>query len=127
MEMLHNAINWFEIPVTDFVRAKKFYSAIYEFDMPEMTMGDLTMGFLLHDRDKGGLGGAIAHGEGYTPSATGIKIYLNGGEDLNTVLNRVEAAGGKITLPKTLIAPDMGYMAFFSDTEGNSIGLYSMK
>ncbi|OGU25124.1 MAG: hypothetical protein A2X66_01015 [Ignavibacteria bacterium GWA2_54_16] len=37
--MLQNAINWFEIPVADFERAKKFYSTIYDFDMPEFPMG----------------------------------------------------------------------------------------
>jgi len=46
MEMLQNAINWFEIPVTDFERAKKFYGAIYDFDMPEFPMGPVRMGIL---------------------------------------------------------------------------------
>ena len=126
MEMLHNALNWFEIPVTDFDRAKNFYSAIYDFDMPEMPMGNQRMGFLLHDRDKGGIGGAIVFGEGYTPSATGTKVYLNTGADLNTVLNRVEAAGGKVVVPKMALPPGMGHIAFINDTEGNLVGLFSM-
>ena len=30
MEMVKNAVNWFEIPVADFERAKAFYSKIFE-------------------------------------------------------------------------------------------------
>jgi predicted enzyme related to lactoylglutathione lyase len=124
MEMLRNSINWFEIPVSDFDRAKKFYSAIYDFDMPEMTMGPNRMGFFLVE--KGGIGGAIVHGDGYTPTTSGTKVYLNGGSDLNTVLNRVEKAGGKVLLQKTLITPDLGYFAVFQDSEGNHVSLHSM-
>ena len=127
METFKNAISWFEIPVNDFARAKTFYQKIFDFEMPEMEMGPVRMGTLLHDRDGGGVGGAICFGEGYKPAgADGPKVYLNCGDDLNTVLGRVEGAGGKSIFPKTEIAPDMGHFAFFSDTEGNVVGLYSM-
>ncbi len=128
MELVKDAISWFEIPVSDFSRAKTFYQAIFDYEMPEMDMGPLKMGILLYDRDNGGVGGAICFGEGYKPSgANGPKAYLNGGKDLNTVLNRVTGAGGSIVLPKTEIAPEMGYMAFFTDSEGNVLGLHSME
>ena len=127
METVQNAISWFEIPVTDFFRAKKFFESIFGIEMPEMNMGDLKMAIFQSDPEKGGVGGAICLGEGYEPSGNkGPKAYLNGGDDLNTVLNRVEGAGGMIVLSKTMIAPDMGYMAFFQDTEGNVLGLYCM-
>lgn len=125
MEMLQNAINWFEIPVGDFDRAKSFYSAIYDYEMPESMMGPFRMGFLLHERE-GGIGGAIVQGDGCVPGAVGVKVYLNGGSDLNTVLSRVEQAGGAVILPKTEITPEIGSFAIFSDTEGNHIGLHSM-
>jgi len=96
MEMMHNAASWFEIPVADFDRAKRFYSTIYNFDMPEMVMGPVKMGILLHDRSNGGIGGAIVCGEGYVPSKTGAKVYLNGGSDLSVVLDRVVTAGGPL-------------------------------
>jgi predicted enzyme related to lactoylglutathione lyase len=126
MEMLHNAVNWFEIPVADFKRAKEFYSKIYDFEMPEMVMGDITMGFLLHDQEKGGIGGAIAHGLNYVPSKQGAKVYLNGGNDLQVVLEKVEGAGGKIIFPKTQITPELGYFAIIEDTEGNHVSLHSV-
>jgi predicted enzyme related to lactoylglutathione lyase len=124
MEMLQNAINWFEIPVTDFERAKKFQSAIYDFDMPEYPMGPFRMGILLYDQQKQGIGGAIMKGDGYVPSKQGSRVYLNGGSDLNVVLQRVEKAGGKIVMQKTLISKELGYFAIFEDTEGNHISIH---
>ena len=124
--MLTNAINWFEIPVTDFDRAKAFYSEIFDFVMPVMPNGTHMMGFLLHEQGKG-IGGAIVKGEGYQPAKDGVLIYLNGGSDLNIVLNRVAAAGGQVHMAKTLISPELGYFAIFYDTEGNRLALHSMK
>lgn len=125
MELPTNAINWFEIPVSDFNRAKKFYSAIYNYEMPEMEMGPVKMGMLPSEQG-GGVGGAICYGEGYEPSEKGARVYLNGGDDLTVVLDRVEAAGGKVVLGKTDIGEGFGFFAFFHDTEGNWVGLHSM-
>ena len=127
MEMFHNAVSWVEIPVVDFDRAKKFYSAIFDYDMAEMPMGPMRMGFLLHDQQNGGIGGAIIGGdENNSPSKTGPRVYLNGGTDLNIVLNRVESAGGKVVLPKMEISPEYGFCGGFEDTEGNHVFLHSM-
>jgi len=125
MEKINNSLNWFEIPVTDFERARKFYSAIYDFDMPSTMMGANQMGFFLVEPKH--IGGAIVKGIGYIPSQTGPLIYLNGGTDLTSVLNRVPAAGGKIELTKTLITTALGYFAIFIDTEGNRVALHSMQ
>ena len=51
--------------------------------------------------------------------------YLDGGSDLNNILNRIESAGGKIEIPKTQITPEIGYFAVFIDTEGNKVALHS--
>ena len=125
MEMTTNALNWFEIPVTDFARAKAFYSKIFDFEMPEMPMGPQTMGFFLHEQGKG-IGGAIVKGEGYEPSMSGTLVYLACGNDLSVVLSRIDAAGGKTLLGKTQITPEIGYFALFADTEGNKVALHSM-
>jgi predicted enzyme related to lactoylglutathione lyase len=102
MEMVTNAINWFEIPVNDFDRAREFYSNIFDYEMPTQEMGGSLMGFLLFEQGKG-IGGAIIKGEGLEPSPQGTTAYLNGGEDLSVVLGRVEGAGGKVIVPKTQI------------------------
>lgn len=124
MEMTQNAISWFEIPVRDFARAKAFYSAIFDCEMPEMAMGPHTMGFFPHEQGKG-VGGAIVLGPEMDPSACGTLVYLNGGTDLNTVLQRVAAAGGRVLQDKTEIAPGMGFYALFQDPDGNRVGLHS--
>lgn len=125
METIKNAVSWFEIPVLDFEQAKAFYSRIFDYEMPDFMMGSNRMGILLHDRESG-VGGAIIQGEGYVPSREGTLIYLNGGANLNTVLERVEGAGGQVLLPKTDIGSDMGFFAIFLDSEGNRLGLHSM-
>ena len=125
MEKLKSAINWFEIPTIDFDRAVRFYSEIYAFDMATSNMGDIKMGFFMHEQGVG-IGGAIVSGDGNKPSEYGAKLYLNGGADLLTVLDRVIDAGGSIVMGKTLISDDIGYFAIFDDSEGNRINLHSM-
>jgi uncharacterized protein len=118
-----NAVNWFEIPVTDIARATRFYSTIFgqEFKIEEATPG-FQMAQLAYED---GVGGALVQGDGYVPSAHGTLVYLNGGEDLSTVLDRVEAAGGQVLTPKMDIG-EHGFAAFFVDSEGNKIGLHSL-
>ncbi len=127
MEMIKNSFNWVEIPALDFERAKKFYSTIYDFEMPEMMLEEIQMGFLLMEQG-GDVGGAICKGKSYAPSqdSRGPKVYLNGGKDLSVVLDRIEGAGGKVVLGKTLIRKDIGYFAIFVDSEGNELYLHSM-
>lgn len=120
-----NAINWFEIPVTDFTRAKKFYETILGAEIMEMPFPNGRYGMLPADMQNG-VGGGLAQGEGFEPSDKGTIVYLNGGDDLNVSLSRVEQAGGKIILPKTSIGQN-GFMAHFIDTEGNRVALHSMK
>lgn len=127
MEKITNSINWFEIPVLNFDLAKEFYSRIYNYDMTETTMNGLRMGFLPMDRDANGVGGAIVQGNEFIPSSLGVKIYLNGGSDLNNVLTRVIPAGGEILVHKTKINDELGYYAVFEDTEGNHISLHSQE
>jgi len=70
---------------------------------------------------------AIVAGPGSTPSDSGPLIYLNAGKDLNQILNRIEPAGGRIIMPKTMINEESGYFAIFIDSEGNKLALHSKK
>ncbi len=125
---MKNAINWFEIAVSDYDRAKKFYSEILGAPVTDHPMPDPTMkyGLLPYDQENQGVGGAILEYEMAKPSADGTVVYLNGGEDLSTPLAKIEPAGGEIIMPKTAIG-EAGFMAHFIDTEGNRIALHSMK
>ncbi len=122
---MKNAISWFEIPVKDYERAKTFYSSVTGSEIVDHPMENYKYGLFNHDKENGGVGGALIQGEGINPSVDGAIIYLNGGEDLQVSLSKVESNGGKIVMPKTDIGEN-GFMAHFLDTEGNKIALHSM-
>lgn len=121
---MKNLINWFEIPVTDFSRAVSFYKAILGLDIQETEMFGTKMGFFPNDGTN--VSGAIVQGEGYIPSMNGIIAYLNGGDNLQNILDKVESNHGKVIVPKTAISPEMGNFGMFTDTEGNKMAVHSM-
>ncbi len=125
---MNNAISWFEIPATDLGRAQKFYETIFGIELNPLDMENIKMRMFPLDDMMTQVGGALVDSGGFhKPSATdGPLIYLNGNPDVQNVLDKVEAAGGKIFMPKTQISPEYGYMAVFIDTEGNRIGLHSI-
>lgn len=119
-----NALNWFEIPVTDINRATSFYEGIFDVKMFQMEMADTKMAMFPTNAESGKSGGALAQSAMHTPSKSGAIIYLNANPDLQHVLDRIESKGGKVNMPKTSIGEN-GFMAFFEDTEGNTLGLHS--
>ncbi|MGB3006490.1 MAG: VOC family protein [Chitinophagaceae bacterium] len=125
---MQNAISWFEIPATDIDRATQFYETIFGITLNPLDMPNIKMRLFPLDNPMDGVGGAVVDSGGFhKPSLTdGPLIYLNGNPDVQNVLNKVEAAGGKIMVPKTEISPDYGFMAVFTDTEGNRIALHSV-
>jgi len=123
-----NAISWFEIPATDLARAQKFYETIFGVTLNPLDMPNIKMRMFPLDDMMTGVGGAVVDSGGFHKASMteGPLIYLNGNPDVQQVLDKVEAAGGKIMVPKTEISPDYGYMAVIIDTEGNRIGLHSV-
>ncbi len=121
-----NAISWFEIPAADLARAQKFYETIFEMQMIPLDLDNIRMR-MFPIENMVGVGGALCESGGFhKPSATdGPLIYLNANPDVQIVLDRVEAAGGKVMVPKTEISKEYGFMGVFLDTEGNRIGLHS--
>ncbi|WP_343303978.1 VOC family protein [Chitinophaga niabensis] len=127
MQFPKNAINWFEIPVSNFDRARSFYSHILNSEITEMNFGSDRLGLLPYDAESGGIGGAIVQGPDHIPSQRGCLVYLYCGNDLAEVLARVPAAGGCIEKEKHPVSEesDHGFIAIFKDSEGNRIGLHS--
>ena len=125
---MNNAISWFEIGTNDLERAAKFYETIFGVKLNPLDLPNIKMRIFPLDDMMNGVGGAVVNSGGFhKPSATdGPLIYLNGNPDVQIVLDKVEAAGGKIIVPKTEISPEYGYMAVIIDTEGNRIGLHSV-
>ncbi len=122
-----NAISWVEIPAADLNRAQKFYETIFDISMNSMEFANIKMRMFPLD-DMMGVGGALVDSGGFhKPSGTdGPLVYLNANPDVQLVLDKVEAAGGKIMVPKTLISPELGHMAVITDTEGNRIAFHSI-
>ncbi len=112
-----------EIPTTDFSRAVSFYQAILKVDIEEIDMQGTQMGLFPGQGDAVSV--ALIKGDDYKASADGTIVYLNGGNDLQAVLDRIAPAGGTIVVPKTVISPETGFFAMFIDSEGNKLGLHS--
>ncbi|AFL82331.1 lactoylglutathione lyase family protein [Aequorivita sublithincola DSM 14238] len=117
-------ITWFEIPVLNMERATSFYNHIYGIKMKTNEVKDYAMAIFPVTT---GIGGALVMGQGCIPSETGSLVYLNGGRNLQPILDKVEEAGGRIIMPKTKISDDAGYFALFTDSEGNKLAINSKK
>lgn len=120
-----NTVNWFEIPVSDMDRAQKFYETIFGIEMQKMPMPEFEMVAFPMEMGNGKVHGALCKHEMYTPSQDGVTLYLNANPSIQDVIDRIEAAGGKIVIPKTQISEEIGYMAFFVDSEGNRMALHA--
>ncbi|MGE5424278.1 MAG: VOC family protein [Syntrophothermus sp.] len=126
MELKHNVVGWFELPVSDMERAVKFYESVFGFKLRRQEMGELYMAMFPNVEDSFGTSGSLVKNEEYIPSADGILIYFTTPSgDLVKDLEVVKKSGGTILLEKTLISKEIGYMAMFLDTEGNRIALHS--
>lgn len=118
-----NAITWFQIPATDFSRAVKFYSSVLKKELREESMLGERMGIFPYDGE--GVSGAVTEAPYLKPSLDGNNVFLQVDGELDQALARVEANGGHVMTPKTLLGPDMGHFAVICDTEGNRVGLHS--
>jgi uncharacterized protein len=125
-----NVINWFEIPVTDTARAKKFYETILDIKMQTQYLGETKEEATFFpsvpgviQATSGRVTGVLVKNERSKPSKEGTLVYLNAYPVIQTVIDRIETAGGKIVLPKTKIVA--GYISIFIDSEGNKVALHA--
>jgi uncharacterized protein len=125
---MKNAISWFEIPTRDIDRAQQFYETIFGISMTVMDMPNIKMRMFPLEDIQTQVGGALVDSGGFHQSSEllGPLIYLNANPDVQIVLDKVEAAGGKILVSTMEISPEHGSMAVFLDTEGNRIALHSV-
>jgi predicted enzyme related to lactoylglutathione lyase len=117
-----NFVTWFEIPAYNHYRSVAFYNYIYGIEITTVELNGFAMGFFPAEN---GIGGAIVTGQGCVPSETGPLIYLNGGNDLDNVLAKVNEAGGRVIMSKTFLSETAGFFALFIDSEGNRLALHS--
>lgn len=123
-----NIITWFEIPVLDTNRAKKFYETILDIEMVKRADGNDEAVFFPFNPNviqatSGRVTGVLSKTNRNSPSSSGTVVYINASPSIQTVLNKVEQAGGKVIVPKTQIPA--GFIALIIDTEGNKVGLHA--
>jgi uncharacterized protein len=122
MKTMKSFISWVAIPATDFKRAVKFYNSILGVELQEVDCGTEKMACFPSGE------GAISFSPGFNPSADGVLVSLNTGNDFDNAMSRIERNGGKIIQAKTKIeVENLGYFSIFMDTEGNKISLYGDK
>lgn len=115
-----HAVNWFELATTDIERAVSFYEKVLAIELKREDFMGVPHAIFPGERHE--VSGALVKIEINRPSASGTVIYL-ATRDLDGVLGRVIAAGGKVVSPKMSIGP-MGFVATIDDTEGNRVGLH---
>ena len=87
---MEHLANWIEIPVKDMRRAQRFREKILKEELQTMDLGPVKYAlFPAEDRFNYG---TPALGEDSEPGQTGVAVYLNGGEDSDLLLSRVEPA-----------------------------------
>lgn len=123
-----NVLTWFEIPVSDIDRAKKFYETILEIEMVKRADGNDEAVFFpfnpnIVQATSGRITGVLSKTERNSPSSNGTVVYINASPSIQTVLDKVEQVGGKIIVPKTQMPA--GFIAVIIDTEGNKVGLHA--
>lgn len=115
--------SYIAIPCTDFNRAFKFYYTLTDGLIQRNPNVPFPMAYFL-DKENHNLGHLFQH-PNFAPSKDGTIVYLGLNKDIASTIKLIEAEGGSVVMPKTLIAPDKGYWALFLDTEGNKLALHS--
>ena len=121
-----NVVTWFEIPAANFNRAVTFYERAFGVSLRKETMGPNQLAVFPYAEGEG-VSGCVISAPAYVPGKDGAVIYLNAVAGVDVVLSNAAAAGGKVLLDKTALPPGMGFFAHMLDTEGNRVGVHSLK
>jgi len=120
---MSHPIHWFEIFVTDFERAVRFYQTVLNIDLRRENEDGRPMAIFASAVEEG-VGGALVRQAVREPTDKGVLVYLDADGKLDACLGRVERAGGTVVQPKTDIGKP-GFIALLRDSEGNLVGLHS--
>ncbi len=119
----NSRVVWFELPVTDMDRAKKFYETILSLELQLVQFGPELIAVFPYEAPA--ISGCLVQAESLKPGH-GALPSLNADPYLDGVLEKVERAGGSIVHPYTALPEGMGCFARIEDTEGNLVGLHAM-
>jgi predicted enzyme related to lactoylglutathione lyase len=116
--MVHGVICHVEIPSDDVGSARQFFADVFGWTFEEMPMGEGT--YTMYQTRQGGIGGGITTPPPGAPKQVVNYILVN---DIAPVLEQVRRAGGDVVTP-TMEIPGAGWMAHFTDPDGNVFGLW---
>ena len=110
----------FQIYVDDPERAGKFYSEIFDWQLNRWQEdADFWLVNTGDEAEPGINGGMVRRHE---PAAVTTTLVMQV-SSIDDYIPRIVEGGGTLTIPKFAI-PGVGYAAYFTDTEGNSIGIF---
>jgi predicted enzyme related to lactoylglutathione lyase len=123
------AIIHFEIQAGDVERAKTFYEGVFGWEVEQL--GQEQYWVIRTGRgtypggEKIGIDGGLEQRRSNAPqdmSPINAFICTIEVDDLDDTLQKIEQAGGKVTVPKAEV-PGIGWNAYAKDTEGNTFGV----
>ena len=123
--MIDNPVRWFEIYVQDMARAKPFYESVFKVKLEKLNSPDLEMWAFPMQEDGRGASGALVRMDGCPSGGNSTLVYF-ACEDCAAEAARVVESGGGIDREKFSIG-EYGFIALVHDTEGNMLGLHSIK
>ncbi|MCO6441196.1 MAG: VOC family protein [Nitrococcus mobilis] len=122
---MSNPAIWFEIYVQDMPRAKRFYETVFERTLEKLNSPELELWAFPMDQQLVGAAGALVKMDGVEPGGNNTLVYF-ACEDCAVEAARALEAGGRVQREKFSIG-ECGHIALVNDTEGNLIGLHSMR
>ncbi|MCU0444617.1 MAG: VOC family protein [Microscillaceae bacterium] len=120
-----NPVGWFDIHVADFDRAKKFYETVFNLKLMDLPIEWGKQAVFPFSPQSSNISGALVEKTDMKPNANNTVVYFET-EDCVSEESRIEQAGGKVVQAKTYIG-EFGYVSIFIDSEGNTVGLHSIK
>jgi len=123
--MAGNPVGWFEIYVQDLPRARRFYETVLGTTLHKLPSGLIEMWAFPQTFESYGSSGSLVKAEGVASGGNSTIVYFHS-EDCATEAGRVAAAGGRLLREKFAIG-EYGFVALAFDTEGNLIGLHSLR
>ena len=120
-----NSVGWFEIYVDDMSRAKAFYEKVFGVRLEKLDNPKIDMWSFPSQQESYGASGALVRMPGFDAGANSVLVYFTCADCAVEAAKAVNA-GGRIQKEKESIGK-YGYIALVFDTEGNMIGLHSMK
>jgi predicted enzyme related to lactoylglutathione lyase len=125
MSAEHFPVGWFEIYVQEMPRAKAFYEKTFQTTLTRIEGAAVELWTFPMQKESPGCPGALVKMEGKDSGPGGTIVYFSCA-DCAVEAERAGSNGGTVQRPKFSIGQH-GFISFVQDTEGNLIGLHSMK